>query len=121
MLLLSLLLACAGSVMGMVLATLHGLGQRPPLWSGLAHGAAGVAGLGVLLAALEGPPRGVALGGASFGAVAAAMLGAAALAGVLMLVLRLRGTRSSVMLVGAHATVALFGVIVLAAYLSLPA
>ena len=118
---LSLLLACAASLAGMVLAVLHGLGDRPPLWSGLAHGAVGLGGLGVLLVALRGPPRAVALGGAAFGPVAAAMLATAALAGGAVLALRLRGTRPSVMLVGLHATVALFGLVVLAAYLSLPA
>ena len=121
MLMLSLLLVCGGALIGLSLAVLHGLGRRPPLWSGLVHAATGLCGLGVLLAALGGPPRGVALGGASFGPVAAAMLGAAALAGGLMLALRLRGTAPSVMLIGLHATVALFGVVVLAAYLSLPA
>ncbi len=121
MLMLALLLACAGASMGIALAVLHGLGRRPPLWSGLVHAATGVGGLGVLLAALGGPPRGVALGGASFGLVAAAMLGTAALAGSLVLALRLRGTKPSIMLIGLHATVALFGVVVLAAYLSLPA
>lgn len=105
----------------MVLAVLHGLGQRPPLWSGLAHGTIGLGGLGVLLAALGGPPRGVAMGGGAFGPVAAAMVATAALIGGLMLVLRLRGVRPSVMLIGLHATVALFGVVVLTAYLSLPA
>ncbi len=118
---LSLLLVCAGALMGLSLAVLHGLGRRPPLWPGLVHAATGLGGLGVLLAALGGPPRGVALGGAAFGSVAAAMLGAAALVGGVVLALKLRGTKPSVMLIGLHATVALFGVVVLAAYLSLPA
>ena len=121
MLTLALWLVCGGALMGVSLAVLHGLERRPPLWSGLVHAATGLVGLGVLLAALGGPPRAVALGGASFGIVAAAMLGAAALAGGLILALRLRGTKPSVMLIGLHATVALFGVTILAAYLSLPA
>ncbi len=121
MLMLSFGLVCAGAVLGIMLAVLHGVGRRPPLWSGLVHASAGLGGLGVLLAALGGPPRGVAMGGAAFGPVAAAMLGGAALAGVLILSLRLRRARLSVLLIGLHATVALFGVVVLAAYLSMPA
>jgi hypothetical protein len=121
MLMLSFGLVCAGAVLGLLLAALHGLGKRLPLWSGLVHASAGLSGLGVLLVGLGGPPRGVALGGASFGPVAAAMLGAAALAGLLIFALRLRGARLSVLLIGLHATVALFGVVVLAAYLSFPA
>jgi hypothetical protein len=121
MLMLSLWLVCIGAVLGLILAVLHGVGRQPPLWSGLVHASAGLGGLGVLLVGLGGPPRGVALGGGAFGLVAAAMLGAAALAGALILVLRLRGARLSVLLIGLHATVALFGVMVLATYLSLPA
>ncbi len=121
MLTLSLSLVCAGALIGLTLAVLHGLGRSPPLWPGLVHAAVGLGGLGVLLAALGGPPRGVALGGGSFGMVSAAMLCVAALAGALILALRLRRARPSVMLIGLHATLALFGVVVLAAYLSLPA
>ncbi len=120
MLLLSLFMLCAGATLGLGLALLHGLGRPPALSAGLAHGTLGLGGLAVLMAALGGPPRGVALGGASFGVFAAVMLAATALAGLLILTARARRWRPSALLIGLHATLALFGVVILAAYLSLP-
>lgn len=121
MLLLAFCVLCAGATLGLVLALLHGRVKPPPLAAGLIHGTVGLSGLAILVAALGGPPRGVALGGASFGIFSVVMLVGTALAGLAILTLRARKKRLSVLLVGLHATLAMFGVVILAAYLSLPA
>ena len=65
--------------------------SRPPLAAGIAQGCVGVAGLVVLLFALQAPPRGVAAGVSGFGAIAAVLFGAALLTGLIVLALRRRG------------------------------
>jgi hypothetical protein len=66
---------------------------------------------------LRGPPRGLGQGTASFGAIAATLLVLAALAGLGILFLRRRNERPAGILLGVHATFAIGGFAVLAAYL----
>jgi len=70
----------------------------------------------VLLIALAGPPRGVAMGVGAFGRIAAVLLALTLLAGLGILVVRLRRRRVPALLIGMHATIAISGVVVLAAY-----
>ena len=66
--------------LGLWLGCLYMLVERPPgrlTWIGGLHGAAGTAGVGVLLLALHGPPQGVRLGAGPFGKIAGALLVAA--------------------------------------------
>ena len=53
----------------------------PPWWFAGLHGIFAIAGLGCLLLALRGPPRGLATGTASFGLMAAVLIVLAALVG----------------------------------------
>jgi hypothetical protein len=87
-------------------------------WPGVLHGVLGLAGLGVLLLALRGPARGIEAGAGSFGLVAAVLVGLAALAGLTVFVTRLRRRTPSTVALGVHATFAIAGVVMLAAYLS---
>lgn len=81
------------------------------------HGIIGIAGLCCLTLALHGPPRGLDQGTASFGAIAATLLALAALAGLgILLMQRGKGRRAGT-LIGLHATLAISGFVVLAAYL----
>jgi hypothetical protein len=81
------------------------------------HGLLGVGGLVCLVLALRGPPRGLAQGTASFGAVAATIFALAALAGGAILATHLRKKRRAGALIGLHAALAVTGFVVLAAYL----
>jgi hypothetical protein len=88
--------------------------SRPPFAAGIAHGVIGTVGLGVLLLALRGPPRGVANGVGSFGTIAAVLFAAALVAGLVLLVLR---RRSVVMAI--HAGIAITAYMLLLAWYSL--
>jgi hypothetical protein len=90
--------------------------RPPPAWLAGAHGLAALGGLGLLVVALPGAHRGEATGTASFGAIAAVLLAVAALAGLAMLALHLRGRRVPMALVGIHATLAVSGFVVLLVY-----
>lgn len=93
---------------------------RPPAWwLAAAHGIVALAGLGLLVAALAGSGRGAATGTQSFGAIAAALLGAAALVGLAMLATHLLRRRVPGALVGTHATLAVAGFVILAVYVML--
>jgi len=116
------LLAAATALLG--LAVLTG-GTAAVMWLrreggaarlGYAHAAIAVAGFAALLVALSGAPRGAATGTQSFGAIAAVLLGAALLAGLVMLAARLRARKVPGALLGAHATLAVSGFVVLAVY-----
>ncbi len=102
-------------VAGTILALWHlrgpdeGLG--PPLAAGLAHGAAGAVGLVILLFALRGPPRGVEAGAGSFGTTAAVLFGGAILTGVVVLLVRKKGT-----VIAIHAGIAITGYVLLLAW-----
>ncbi len=87
---------------------------------GAAHGLIGVAGSGLLLLGLQGPARGVRSGAGSFGTIAAALLAAALALGLLVAAGRLRRKRPSALVLGIHATLAVTGLTLLAAYVSAP-
>ena len=81
------------------------------------HGIAALASCGLLVVALTGPPRGAATGTASFGLAAAILLLLAALIGLLSLGLHVRKRRMPGVAIGIHASVAVFGYVILAVYL----
>jgi hypothetical protein len=80
------------------------------------HGLSGLAGLSCLLLALGGAPRGVDQGVSTFGDISAALIALAALAGGGLLAAHVRKQRRGT-LIGLHATLAVSGIVVLAAYL----
>ena len=119
MLLLSFSLLLLAASFGTVLAAVYVRPRRPLPFGrtlGALHGLLGLSGLAALLLALRGPPRGVAMGVGSFGRIAAALLALALLAGLALLTQRLRQRRQPVLVVGVHATIAVCGVVILAAY-----
>ncbi len=87
-------------------------------WPGWLHGAAGLLGFGLLVAGLGGPVRGAAQGAGSFGLVAAGSVGAALLLGLTVFAARMRRKAPSTLVIGVHATLAVGGLVMLAAYLS---
>jgi hypothetical protein len=101
---------------GSVLAAWHMRdgASRPPRLAGIAHGVAGAVGLGVLILALQGPPRGVATGVAAFGPAAAALFGMALLTGLVVLALR-----GKALPIAIHAGFAITGYVLLLAWSSL--
>ena len=117
---LSLWLLAAAALAGLVLI---GLMQWRPSGGGwraaLAHGALGAAGFVVLLLGMGGPSRGAAMGAQNFGAIAAGLVGFALALGLLILAARSRRRAPGPLLLGLHATLAVAGVVMLAAYLSL--
>jgi hypothetical protein len=119
MLLLSFVLLLIAALLGTALAALHlrAGNPRPPRWLlGALHGLLGIGGLVALLLALRGPPRGEAMGVGAFGRVAAVLLAVALLAGLAVLAARLRYRRVPALAIGIHATIAVSGVVILAAY-----
>jgi hypothetical protein len=80
------------------------------------HGLVAVGGLFWLALALRGPLRGVEQGTASFGIIAVTLIVSAALIGVGSLVAHLFKRRLPGILIGIHATVAVGGFAILAAY-----
>jgi hypothetical protein len=82
------------------------------------HGLAALLSYGVLVDALiAGPPRGAATGTQSFGVAAAALLLLAALIGSVSLALHRVRRRMPGIAIGIHASVAIFGYVILAVYL----
>jgi hypothetical protein len=86
-----------------------------PWWLGALHGLIGLSGLALLALSLRGPVRGLAQGTASFGAIGAGFIGSAALIGGNILLRHRRGKRAGG-LIGVHATLAICGFVMLAAY-----
>jgi hypothetical protein len=80
------------------------------------HGLVAVMGLFCLALALRGPLRGAEQGTADFGIFAVTLIGTAALIGVLLLVTHLLKRRIPGLLIGIHATLAVSGFAILAAY-----
>jgi hypothetical protein len=116
MLAVSFGLTVLAALIGGVLAMLQ-FRTSPPAWPlGAMHGLFGVGGLLGLLVALRGPPRGVGVGVGSFGYIAAILLGLALSVGMALAFVRLGGRRPPHLLIGIHATLAISGGIVLAAY-----
>jgi hypothetical protein len=119
MLLLSFSLLVITALLGSALAALHLRtgNAKPPGWPfGVLHGVLGIIGFVTLLLALRGPPRGEAMGVGSFGRIAAVLLTLALLAGLAILVARLRYRRVPGLIIGIHATIAVSSVVILAAY-----
>jgi hypothetical protein len=107
-------------LLGSVLAVLHlraaGTANRTAALGAL-HALIALGGFACLLAALRGPPRGLDTGTAAFGIVAAVLTALAALLGGGLLASRLLKRRIASGLIGLHATLAVAGFTVLAAYL----
>jgi hypothetical protein len=118
MLLLSFGLLLTAAVLGALLAALQLRSRNAPVgWiPGALHGVCGVVGLIVLLFALRGPPRGEAMGVASFGRIAALLLAIAPGAGLAIRFVRLRRHPMTGLVIGIHATIAIGGIVILAAY-----
>jgi hypothetical protein len=116
MLALSFGLLLITALAGGALAALH-QGEKPPAWQlGAMHGGLGAIGFVALLLALRGPRRGAAMDVAAFGQIAAVLLAMALLAGLAITVARLRKRQIPGLLIGIHATIAISGVVILAAY-----
>jgi hypothetical protein len=106
-------------LLGSILAVLHLRtdGAVAPPWKLAAlHGLLAIAGLGCLVLALQGPPRGLAQGTASFGMIAAALIALAALFGAWFVAKHLRKKRLGGIPVGIHATLAVSGFVILMVY-----
>jgi len=80
--------------------------KRLPV-AGIVHGLFGAAGLGLLVAVLQGPRRGVAMGVGSFGAYAAVLFVVALLLGLTIPLLAKRAPRATGITLAAHATLAI--------------
>ena len=107
--------------LGVLLLPLRWPGAAASWLPGAVHGACGVSGFALLSWSLGGPRRGVAMGAGSFGVVAAWLFGATLAMATVMAAARLRRRRPNVLAVGLHATLAIAGLTLLAAYLSFPA
>jgi hypothetical protein len=81
------------------------------------HGVGALISYGVLIVALMGPSRGAATGTQSFGIVAALLLLLAAVIGIVSLGLHLFRRRMPGIAIGIHASVAIFGYVIVAVYL----
>lgn len=106
-------------LLGSALAVLELRTESPtaPVPLKTAHGLLAIAGFACLVLALGGPPRGVTAGTGAFGVIAAAFLGAAALIGGVILATHVWTTRRTGLLIGIHATLAVSGFVILAAYI----
>jgi hypothetical protein len=101
---------------GLALAHLRSEAAAPvPWWLGALHALLGLGGLGLLALALRGPAHGLEQGTASFGTISATLIVLAALFGGLILRRRFRHQHAGT-LIGIHATLAVSGFVVLAAY-----
>lgn len=117
MLTIALILLTIAVLLGCALAILDmGPAVTRLWWLAALHGLVAVGGLGCLALALRGPARGLEQGTASFGTLSAWLLAAAALMGLSLLGARLRRRRLSGFQIGLHATLAVSGFVVLAAY-----
>ena len=106
-------------VLGGVLAVLHlqtAKRAAPRLLAAL-HGLLAIAGLLCLLVALRGPPRGLDQGTSGFGTIAAVLFALAALVGAGLFAARVANKRINGFMIGVHATLAISGFVILAAYL----
>lgn len=107
-------------LLGSLLAVLHLRAAEtatPTAALAVLHALIALGGFTCLLAALRGPPRGLETGTAEFGAIAAVLIALAALLGGGFVALRLLKRRIVSSLIGIHATLAVAGFVVLAAYL----
>ncbi len=106
-------------LLGSVLAVLRlrTNGSVPPPWPLAAlHGLLSISGLCCLALALRGPPRGLDQGTGSFGIIATVLVTLAALVGAGLFAAHIRKRRIAGQLIGIHATLAVSGFVILAAY-----
>jgi hypothetical protein len=89
-------------------------GRRPPVAAGIAHAIIATIGLGILLLALRGPPRGVANGAGSFGTIAAFLFAGALVTGIALALLRRKP-----LVMAVHAAIAITGYAIVLAWASL--
>lgn len=108
-------------LLGATLAVLHlsGRAAGPPRPLAALHGLVALGGFACLLLALRGPVRGAETGTASFGVIAAWLFTLAAAAGLSVLATYRRRPKLAGSLIGLHATLAVSGFVILAAYLFL--
>jgi hypothetical protein len=104
--------------LGTVLAVPHlRANSTPPPWPfGALHGPLALIGLACLALALRGSPRGLQQGTASFGVIATVLFVLAALLGAKLLAARIFKKRVGGGTVAIHATLAISGFVILAAY-----
>jgi hypothetical protein len=118
----SLIVLAATAVGGLSLFALydwvkpHGVVWLP----GAAHGALGIVGFLMLLAGLAGPTRGASMGAGQFGLIGAAMIGLGLLLGATLFFCRVRRKAPPGVVLGIHATLAVGGLVMLAAYVAAP-
>jgi len=109
----------AAVLLGAALFVLHlrpGANGAPwPL--AVTHGLLGLAGLGCLILLLRAPPPGPDRGTAAFGVISAALIATAAVVGVGIATIHLLNKGRASPLIGIHATLAVSGFVILAAYL----
>ncbi|HET7847736.1 MAG TPA: hypothetical protein VFL51_01615 [Pseudolabrys sp.] len=106
-------------LIGSILAVLHlreGAAAKPPWPFGALHGLLAIGGLVGLVLMLGGSPRGLDQGTASFGNIAAVFLALAAVVGITLFAAGLRKRKLPAVLIGIHATLAVSGFVILAAY-----
>ncbi len=106
-------------LLGAVLFVLHlrnAPGSAGPWRLAAVHGILGVGGLVCLVLALHYSPPPIDQGTAGFGAISVVLLGFAALLGGVVLTLRAAKKRPAGALFGIHATLAISGFVILAAY-----
>ena len=94
-------------------------GMPGPSVVAVTHGCVALAGYALMLVAISGSSRGAATGTQSFGVIAAVFLGLAVIAGLALLWQRRMRKRLSGGLIGVHATLAVTGFVILAAYVLL--
>ena len=109
---------------GLWLARRYLLTDDPPSglhWTGLVHGASGLAGLVVLAAALQAPltKHAIKMGAGRFGTVSAALMAGGLLAGLAILITHLRRRPVPMALVGMHGLLGIAGYTLLMTYLTM--
>ncbi len=119
MLLAAMMLLGVAILAGLALVVRLSL-ARPGMarWPAAMHGLLGAAGFAVLLLGLRGPARGVRQGAGSFGLIAAGFLGVTLLIALTIVAAQVRRRRPPVVAVAIHATLAIGGFVMLAAYVS---
>jgi hypothetical protein len=118
---LSLILLGIAMLFGFVLAALNlrTSAKAPPLLARVTHGVLGAAGLAVLLLTTGEAAKGVDSGSATFRLDAEVLLIAALLLGLGILVSYRIAPKSAGAVIALHATIAMFGLAILAAYVSI--
>ncbi len=111
---LLVVVALAGSFLAV--AFLRTDGSPPRFLFAAAHGLGGIVGTLLLVLALGGPPRGIETGMQNFGVIAAVCLAIALLGGGGIFARRRARRRPPGIVVGAHAILAVTGVVFLIAY-----